>query len=158
MGSAPLPGLVKTVAVTAPPERAFAVFVDDVDAWWPLDGFSVGGASSSVAFERGPDGRATRLVESLAAGGTADWGAVTRWDPPRAVAFTWHPGERADAATHVEVTFSPAGDGTDVVLTHSAWGERSDGERARATYDTGWELVLAPFAARAGAASRPPTP
>ena len=158
MGTAPLPDLVKTVAVTAPPERAFAVFVDDVDAWWPLDGFSVGGASSSVAFERGPEGHATRLVESLAAGGTADWGAVTRWDPPRAVAFTWHPGERADAATRVEVTFSPSDRSSHAECVSMTSVPSPDGERARATYDTGWELVLAPFAARAGAASRPPTP
>ncbi|WP_435737858.1 SRPBCC domain-containing protein [Cellulosimicrobium sp. PMB13] len=150
MSTAPLPDLVKTVIVPARPDRAFAVFVEEVGAWWPLAGFSVGGASSSVAFERDPDGRATHLVETLADRGTAVWGAVTRWDPPHALAFTWHPGERADAATRVEVTFTPDGDATAVVLTHSGWEARADGEGARTRYDTGWELVLKPFAEHAG--------
>ncbi|WP_454042130.1 SRPBCC domain-containing protein [Cellulosimicrobium sp. Marseille-Q8652] len=145
MSTAPLPDLVKTVTVPARPDRAFAVFVDEVGAWWPLAGFSVGGASSSVAFERDPDGRATRLVETLADGGSTDWGTVTRWDPPHALAFTWHPGERADAATRVEVTFASDGDATVVVLTHSGWEARADGAAARTHYATGWELVLQPF-------------
>ncbi|MFE6235975.1 SRPBCC domain-containing protein [Cellulosimicrobium sp. NPDC057862] len=143
--------LVKTLDVPAPPEHAFAVFVDELAAWWPLGAFSVGGETSTAAFERDADGRAVRLVETLADGTTADWGRVTRWDPPHAVAFTWHPGERADAATDVEVTFSPAGEGSDVVLTHSGWSARHDGAGARARYDDGWDLVLAPFAERAGA-------
>ncbi|OLT52285.1 SRPBCC domain-containing protein [Cellulosimicrobium sp. CUA-896] len=149
MSTAPVLDLVKTVTVPAPPARAFAVFVDEIGAWWPLGGFSVGGATSTVAFERDDDGRATRLVETLADGRAADWGTVTRWEPPRAVAFTWHPGERADAATHVEVTFTPDGDGTLVCLLHGAWAARSDGAAARERYDTGWEAVLAPFAAAA---------
>lgn len=141
--------MVKTVTVPARPDRAFAVFVDDIGAWWPLGGFSVGGESSTVAFARDDDGRATRLVETLAAGGTTDWGVVTRWEPPHVVAFTWHPGEGADAATHVEVTFTPDGDGTLVRLVHGGWAARADGAAACERYDTGWEVVLAPFAAAA---------
>jgi uncharacterized protein YndB with AHSA1/START domain len=140
--------LVKTVTVPVPPERTFAVFVDELGAWWPLGAFSVGGETSTAAFTRDADGRATRLVETLADGTVTDWGRVTRWDPPHAVAFTWHPGERADAATDVEVTFAPAGEGTDVVLTHSGWSARSDGGGARERYEGGWDLVLAPFADR----------
>jgi uncharacterized protein YndB with AHSA1/START domain len=151
MSTAPLPDLVTTVTVPARPDRAFAVFVDEVGAWWPLAGFSVGGASSSVAFERDPDGRATRLVETLADGGSADWGTVTRWDPPHSLAFTWHPGEQADAATRVEVTFTPDGDATVVALTHSGWEARADGGAARTRYGTGWKLVLQPFAEHAAA-------
>lgn len=144
--TAATPPLVKTVAVPVAPEHAFALFVDELGAWWPLGAFSVGGETSTAAFERDADGRATRLVETLADGTTADWGRVTRWDPPDAVAFTWHPGERADAATDVEVTFSWSGKSTDVVLTHSGWDARSDGAGARERYDGGWDQVLAPFA------------
>lgn len=146
------PDLVKTLTVPVAPDRAFAVFVDDLDAWWPLGSFSVGGETSSAAFERDADGRATRLVERLADGTTADWGRVTRWDPPHVVAVTWHPGERADAATLVEVRFSPADAGTDVVLTHSGWDALTDGAGARGRYEGGWDAVLAPFAERASAA------
>ncbi|MBD5785610.1 SRPBCC domain-containing protein [Cellulosimicrobium terreum] len=159
MSTDQLPDLVTEVTVPTGPDRAFALFVDEIGAWWPLAGFSSGGADSSVAFERAPDGRPARLVETLADGTTTDWGTVTAWDPPHAVAFTWHPGARADAATQVEVTFAPAtsddtGDGradhdgsssTLVVLTHSGWDARSDAPSARARYETGWDVVLAPF-------------
>jgi uncharacterized protein YndB with AHSA1/START domain len=149
MSTAPIPELVKTVTVPGGPEHAFAVFVDQIGAWWPLADFSVGGTSSTVAFERDPEGGATQIVETLADGTTTGWGAVTRWDPPHALAFTWHPGERADAATRVEVTFTPDGGATLVVLTHSGWDAREDGQGARASYDRGWAAVLAPFAEHA---------
>ena len=32
----PVPPVVKTVTVRAPPKRAFAVFADDFARWWPL--------------------------------------------------------------------------------------------------------------------------
>jgi Activator of Hsp90 ATPase homolog 1-like protein len=149
MSTGPLTDLIKTVTVPARPDRAFTVFVDEIGTWWPLGGFSVGGASSTVAFERDAAGRAARLVETLADGTTTAWGSVTRWDPPRAVAFTWHPGERAESATHVEVTFTAEGDGTLVRLAHGGWSARTDGTAARERYDTGWEVVLAPLAAAA---------
>ena len=75
--------LVKSLAVPAAPERAIAVFVDELAAWWPLGAFSVGGETSTAAFERDADGRAVRLVETLADGTTTDWGRVTRWSSRR---------------------------------------------------------------------------
>jgi hypothetical protein len=37
---------------------------------------------------------------------------VTEWDPPNAVAFTWHPGRGEDEATSVKVAFGPVEGGT----------------------------------------------
>jgi uncharacterized protein YndB with AHSA1/START domain len=82
-------------------------------------------------FETAPDG-----TEHL-------WGTVTEWDPPRRVAFTWHPGRPVDSRQEVEVTFQPAGQGSRVDLVHSGWehlGEQAVGMRAG--YDTGWDFVL----------------
>ena len=44
-------------------------------------------------------------------------GAVTIWDPPHRVAFTWN----SDPDETVDVVFSREADGTLVTLTHSGW-------------------------------------
>ena len=75
------------------------------------------------------------------------WGTVTDWSSPDLVAFTWHPGQPEAEATRVEVSFVGAGGGTEVILRHSGWSSRPDGERARSQYDGGWDLVLARFTA-----------
>jgi uncharacterized protein YndB with AHSA1/START domain len=74
------------------------------------------------------------------------WGTVVAWEPPDRVAFTWHPGTPVAEATHVEVRFVALDDGTEVVLTHTGWSRRPDGQRARAQYDTGWDLVFGRYA------------
>lgn len=127
--------------VPASLDRAFALFTAQVGRWWPLATHSVGGETPrSVAMEGRPGGR---LVETLADGSTAAWGSITECDPPRQVAFTWHPGSPPEQATHVAVTFTPEGPDALVTLVHSGWGSRPDGSSARTAYETGWNPVLA---------------
>ena len=75
-------------------------------------------------------------------GRPAVWGTVTRWEPPEAVAFTWHPGRSAERASHVTVTFAAAAEQTLVRLEHAGWEAFADPAAARAEYDQGWPLVL----------------
>ncbi|MFE7408458.1 SRPBCC domain-containing protein [Isoptericola sp. NPDC057559] len=140
--------LRRSVTVTPGPEDAFRLFTAGLGEWWPLATHSVGREGSrGVVLEPGVGGR---LVETLPDGGAAVWGTVTAWDPPRRVAFTWHPGTPEAEATQVEVTFRPDGSGTVVELAHSGWARRADGDRARVSYGSGWRLVLGAFAERAG--------
>ena len=131
----------KSITVDWKPEAAFRRFTDGIAQWWPLESHSVSESADATVriegriggriYETGPDG-----VEHL-------WGTVTGWDPPRRIAFTWHPGQPADARQEVEVTFQPAGRGARVDLVHSGWehlGEEAD--TMRAGYDSGWDLVL----------------
>ena len=93
-----------------------------------------------------------QLIEQSAGGERVVWGTVTRWDPPKAVAFTWHPGYSADRASQVEVTFAAAGtapDGTAqtlVRLEHTGWEAFAEPAAARAEYDEGWPFVLGQYA------------
>ncbi|SKC50327.1 SRPBCC domain-containing protein [Krasilnikoviella flava] len=140
--------LRRSVTVRLAPDDAFRLFTAGLAEWWPLDTHSVGRVDAlDVVLEPGIGGR---LVETLADGSAAVWGVVTQWDAPRRVAFTWHPGTPETEGTLVEVTFRAAGDGTEVELAHSGWARRADGERARGSYGSGWELVLGRFAATAG--------
>src|SRR6185437_6939068 len=53
--------------------------------------------------------RQGRRGERSADGEAVVWGTVTRWEPPAAVAFTWHPGRPAQRASYVAVTFGAEG-------------------------------------------------
>jgi uncharacterized protein YndB with AHSA1/START domain len=145
---AELAPLTKTVTVPATVDRAFTLFTERIAAWWPLATHSVGEASATgVEMQCRLGGQ---IVETVSDGSTHVWGTLTDWDPPRRVAFTWHPGRAADEATRVEVTFAAEGEGTLVTLVHSGWADRADGAKARKGYDTGWDVVLGHLPAAAG--------
>jgi hypothetical protein len=135
--------LVKKVTVPVLPERAFEVFTAETSAWWPLFSHSVGEqAARGVRFEGAVGGR---ITEYGAEGDLAHWGTVSDWDPPKSVSFTWHPGQDPQQAGHVTVSFTEVADGTEVELVHSGWEHRADADRARRSYDTGWDYVLGKY-------------
>jgi uncharacterized protein YciI len=126
----------REVLVDADPETAFEVFTTRIGHWWPLAAHSVYGAGATVAFDGG------QIVERAPDGATSLWGTVTRWEPPGALAFSWHPGQSADRASHVQVTFAADADQTLVTLEHTGWEAFDDPAAARAEYDQGWPAVL----------------
>jgi uncharacterized protein YciI len=131
-----LPPIRREVLVKAEPDKAFEVFTARIGDWWPLGTHSVHGEGGSVAFEDGV------LVERSAAGERSVWGTVTRWEPPSAVSFTWHPGNPGSRATDVTVSFTAAGEQTLVTLEHRGWEVYEDPAAAREEYNTGWPFVL----------------
>ena len=144
--AAKVPGPVRLeVLVAAPPERAFELFTGRIGGWWPLARFSVFEHDNDVAFEDG------HIVERATDGRESVWGTVTEWDPPGAIAFTWHPGYGEEHATDVRVTFAASGASSSsaqtlVTLVHTGW-ERMDDPFARAAeYEQGWPRVLGAFA------------
>jgi uncharacterized protein YndB with AHSA1/START domain len=104
--------------VKAAPERAFAVFVEEIGAWWrpnrlfqttPL-------APGRLAFEPGPGGR---LTETLAGGKVFEIGRILAWEPPARLVFTWRQASfPPDLATEVEVRFEAVGEETRVSVEH----------------------------------------
>jgi len=131
-----IPPIRREVLVDADPVTAFEVFTDNLGRWWPLAELSVYGEGATVAFADG------QIVERSADGQAAVWGTVTRWEPPRVVAFSWHPGQTADQASSVEVSFAAADRQTRVTVRHSGWETFADPAAARAEYDHGWPMVL----------------
>jgi uncharacterized protein YciI len=132
----PVPPIRREILVDAEPRTAFEVFTGRLGRWWPLDELSVYGGGAAVAFTDG------QIIESAPDGRQAVWGTVTRWEPPDVVAFTWHPGQAAERASHVEVTFAAAAGQTLVTLEHAGWDAFADPAAARAEYDQGWPMVL----------------
>ena len=137
----------KSVLVEASVEHAFHVFTERMAEWWPARTHSV---HEDRAETVGLEPRVGGVLYEIGPGGREPWGTITAWEPPHRLAYTWHPGHAVEEATEVEVRFTPQGGATLVELEHRGWEAR--GARAaerRAGYDTGWELVLARFAAAA---------
>lgn len=130
--------LVREVIVRADAATAFRLFTEGIAAWWPMATHSVFGEHATVAFEDG------RLVERAGATSTT-WGEVLAWDPPLGFRITWHPGRDADEATEVAVAFTEQDGETLVRLTHTGWERRARGD-VRASYASGWVLVLERYA------------
>jgi uncharacterized protein YciI len=149
-----VPPIRREILVEADPAAAFEVFTGGIGRWWPLDEFSVHGRDATVSFTESSAGSFAgsfaggQIIEHSADGETAVWGTVTRWEPPDAVAFTWHPGQPAERASHVLVTFAAAEPGQTLVrLEHAGWEAFADPAAARAEYDHGWPLVLGRYSA-----------
>jgi uncharacterized protein YndB with AHSA1/START domain len=132
--------VLAAVHVRRSPEVAFRVFTERIGEWWPLLSHGVyGKQAAGLGFVDG------KLVERSADGETTVWGEVAEWDPPRRVAFTWHPGRDDGVHTLVEVDFRADEDGTRVELVHTGWeiyGDEAAKRRAAYTAPDAWTLVL----------------
>jgi uncharacterized protein YndB with AHSA1/START domain len=136
--------VVRAAWVERTPEDAFAVFTDEIGAWWPLPTHGLfGDASGGVSFRDG------QLIEHSIDGRETTWGEVLSWEPPTRLVVSWHPGRSRDDASEVEVTFEADGTGTRVVLEHRGWERFGiEGAARRRSYQgpNAWGSVLDHFA------------
>jgi uncharacterized protein YndB with AHSA1/START domain len=131
----------KSVTVSAPVERAFRVFTEEIGGWWPLRTHAVDtDDAQTVVFEPHAGGR---LYERTASGEEHLWGTIEAWEPPTRLVYTWHPGRGEETAQEVEITFTPERSGTRVEVSHYGWeklGARLD--ETLASYHEGWDKVV----------------
>jgi len=146
----------REITVNAPPERAFSFFTEHFDAWWPRS-HHIGEAELAEAFIEPHAGG--RWYERGVDGSECDWGAVLAYEPPHLVRLRWQlNGEWAydpdlEHATEIEVTFTPAGDGTRVELVHRGFERIATGEtlRREVSGDGGWGGLLKRYSESLGA-------
>lgn len=139
-----VPPVVRAALVDLSPEEAFAVFTDEIGAWWPLPTHGTfGDTAGGLAFDNGC------LVERSIDGTEVVWGEVRAWEPPGRLVVSWHPGRSEDDASEVEVSFIPDGDGTRVILEHRGWeafGTDAAARRRDYSRPNAWGSVLDHFA------------
>jgi len=147
----------KSVRVKASIERAFHVFVEQMETWWPKSHHIGAQEWGLIVIEPRVGGR---WYEQDAAGGQCDWGTVLQWDPPHKARFRWHVGPKRDSeewgydpetsrASEVEIRFTAEGGATLVELEHSKLERHGIGaEKLRAIFDSpgAWEEILASYA------------
>jgi uncharacterized protein YndB with AHSA1/START domain len=152
---APVEPVRKQVRVARPVEEAFALFVEGIGSWWPVELHSRvadeqharGVTVDRVVFEPRPGGR---VFEVTSEGVEGQWAEVLEFEEPDRFLLAWKPNDRPEPPTEVEVRFEPDGDGTRVTLEHRGWerlGERAG--QARDGYADGWRTPLERFAAAA---------
>lgn len=145
----------KSVRVAVPIERAFSVFVEEMERWWPAKHHLGAAPFQTIIVEPRVGGR---WYERAADGQECEWGTVLAWDPPRRVAFSWHLGPGQDdptwrydpdmaRASEVEIDFSAEGPAATLVeLVHSKLERHGKGyEQLRAMLDgaSAWSGTLA---------------
>lgn len=148
----------KSVRVKAPIERAWSVFVEQMEAWWPAT-HHIGKTPFVAIFVEPRVGG--RWYERNAEGQLCDWGTVLLWDPPHRVTFSWHLGPGHDSpdwvadmdmtkSSEVEIRFTKEDLGTTLVeLTHSKLERHGQGaEQLREMFDGpgAWSGILEHFA------------
>lgn len=157
----------KSVRVKAPINRAFHVFVEQMESWWPATHHIGKTPFESIYVEPRAGGR---WYERDANGHQCEWGTVLAWDPPHRVAFSWHLGPGHDQpgwqfnpdmakASEVEIRFTAEGpQATLVELEHRNLERHGEGhEQLRAVFDGpgAWVSILEKYA---NAANQPPAP
>jgi uncharacterized protein YndB with AHSA1/START domain len=148
----------KSILVRAPIDRAFSVFVEQMETWWPAT-HHIGSTPFEAIFVEPRVGG--RWYERNVQGNQCDWGTVLAWDPPHRVSFSWHIGPGHDSpdwkfdpdpakASEVEISFVPEGfSATRIDLEHRGLERHGEGyEQLRAIFDGpgAWIGILECFA------------
>ena len=135
-----------TVDVAVDPDTAFAVFTDEIDAWYQRGPYSFMFPEKTVAirFEPGPGGRLLE-VHDAASGEGFEFGRVVVWEPGSRLVFTdLVSSTPPDPVTEVEVTFEPIDAGTRVTLEHRGLDHLPPAVAAQKR-EHGWAYLVAWF-------------
>ena len=124
--------VIQTLEVQATPERVFALWTepDELVRWWPEAATFEPRVGGEVRLEF-PQGNVT--------------GEVTRFDPPRALGFTWIRSDFPDYPTQVDVSITDLGHGRSRIdLVHSGWDALPEDYAAEwmPMHNAGWQHFL----------------
>jgi uncharacterized protein YndB with AHSA1/START domain len=148
----------KTITVQASQERAFRVFTEQFNTWWPRE-HHIGKADLAEAIIEPKVGG--RYYERGVDGSECDWGQVLAYDPHDRLVLSW--GLQGDwsydpdpaKASEIEVRFIPEGpDRTRVELEHRHIERHDAPEDVVKGVDSpgGWAGLLVLYAKQAEAA------
>ena len=128
----PLMARARTL-VRVPPDEAFAVFTEEIDAWWRHGARfrpAIGGERGVLGFEPAADGG--RLLERYPDGTHFELGRVRAWEPGRRLAFGMRGRDfEAEEFTHVEVRFEATPSGTLVTIENTGFEALGAGHPVR---------------------------
>jgi len=156
MTASPDQAVLKTVTVRAGVERAFRVFTEGFDSWWPRT-HHIGSSPMTKAVIEGRVGG--RCYSQQQDGADCPWGQILEWEPPRRFVIAWMITPQwkyqpdLSKASEVEVKFTSLADGgTRVDLEHRYFERSGEGwQQARDSVNSGggWGMLLELFAAKA---------
>ncbi|WP_433968120.1 SRPBCC family protein [Tunturiibacter gelidiferens] len=150
----------KSIRVRADAARAFRVFTEEMDSWWPRTHHIGSSPLKRVVIEGRPMGAIYSEQED---GTNCPWGSVLTWEPPHLFVMAWQikPDWQFEPdlsrCSEVEIRFTPADDGTTLVeLEHRNLHRHGVGGakmREQVNAEGGWGALLGMFGAKADEAS-----
>lgn len=148
--------VIKTVEVPCGQEKAFTVFLDEMETWWPVDKFTTSKMSGSSVKAIKVDSKVGgKIIEVSEEGTEYLWGEIKTYNPYDVFTMDFHipgPGWDIGPMSQVEVRFTDMGDNrTRVVLTQTDWEALGDmAEDIRGGYNLGWNPILEAFKSKCG--------
>jgi uncharacterized protein YndB with AHSA1/START domain len=150
------PPVRKSVRVRASAARAFKVFTEGIDTWWPKTHHIGNSPMTKAMIEGWVGGRAYSEQEN---GIDCQWGQVLAWEPPARFVLAWQATHEwrfepdVTQCSEVEVRFTPATDGTTLVeLEHRNFERQGAGGasmRNQVDQPGGWGGLMELFRAEA---------
>jgi uncharacterized protein YndB with AHSA1/START domain len=147
-----IPAVKQTVTVNAPVEKAFKVYTEGFNSWWPPQHHIGTAAMAEAVLEARPGGR---WYERGVDGSECEWGQVLAYEPPTRLLLswqingTWKYDPDLAHASEVEVIFTDLGDGrTRVDLEHRAFerhGATASSVQDAVGGDGGWPMIMERF-------------
>ena len=146
--------LQRSIEVECGQHRAFEIFIERMESWWPLAKYSVSAMGGKKSKELRVEAKAGgKITEITADGREYLWGIIRVIDAPRFLSMEFHiplPDETVEDRSLVEVTFTVlSAHRTRVDLKQSNWeafGKRA--EMLQGGYGKGWlEIFDHAFAA-----------
>jgi uncharacterized protein YndB with AHSA1/START domain len=139
------------VIVEAPADRAFRVFTEKMDTWWPATHHIGKSDFKAIVLDKRTNGR---WAEIGADGSECDWGRVLVFDPPRRLVLAWQLTAEwtfdENFVTEVEVNFTPMDGGrTRVALEHrnlERFGKLEEQIVKSVGSEGGWPMIMKQFA------------
>ncbi len=113
--------IIVALRVAATPERAFAIFTQEIGDWWRPDSFFPITPQGDGRLEFIP-GEGGRLISHQPGGETWTIGDVTAWEPGERLAMSWRQANFPDGIeTGVDIRFEPIGEETRITVEHGGW-------------------------------------
>jgi uncharacterized protein YndB with AHSA1/START domain len=143
----------KSIRVHADAARAYRVFTEEMDGWWPKT-HHIGSSPMKRVVVEGREGGA--IYTEQEDGAQCPWGTVLAWEPPYRFVLAWRitPSWQYEPdlakCSEVELRFTPADDGTTLVeLEHrnlERHGAGGNTMREQVSAEGGWGGLLGLFA------------
>jgi uncharacterized protein YndB with AHSA1/START domain len=142
--------VVKEFVVEASQERAFQVFTDGIDRWWPREHHIGKSPLKRAVIEPKQGGRWYAICQDDS---ECDTGRVLAWEPPRRLVLSWQLTSKweydPNFVTEVELTFTAQGPKRTLVsFEHrnlERYGEGAPELRKQIAAQDGWGKILDTF-------------
>jgi len=143
----PIEPVRKSIQVRANAARAFKVFTEGFDSWWPKT-HHIGDSPMTRAIMEGRVGG--RCYAEQEDGTECQWGQITVWEPPSRFVMAWQATPEwkfepdTERCSEVEVTFTPQSNGSTLVeLEHRNFERHGVGaNKMRNDVNGGWGPLM----------------